>query len=152
MISFNNQPCISSWIKSLCSELVITFHVLASQYHIMCCTIDCDVIISFTQLIVSLWKLKQTKWVTAPVCVIFFMVAIYLYVQLLRNSGKSTKITLLWGHKQFATSVHILSSIYSWLNKGIITWSSSMIWISAIRSAWYQSVELYFSTLFQWTM
>ena len=112
---------ISSWIKSIYNELDITCHVFASQF-----SGHYDVITN------RLWRhqqnVKRASVIYGSLChvrneIMYVLVwrTVYaltrvlfwcLFLPLLRNSEINTKITLSWAHKQFATRVHTLFSIY----------------------------------------
>ena len=90
----HDRPWISLWIKLISNELDITCHVFASQW-----SGHCDVITN------QLWCHQQSvkgaseTWGCVKILVFSFIL--------------NTKITPSWAHKQFATWVHALFSMYS---------------------------------------
>ena len=119
----HDRPWISPWIKSISNELNISCHVFASQL-----SGHCDVIAD------RLWGHQQNVMrasETRGLCVKILVLASFMdslcrvrnrIMYVLSSNTRvlfwclfyyKHQITLLWVHKQFATRVHTLFSIYS---------------------------------------
>ena len=101
---------LSPWIKSISNELDINCHVFASQL-----SGHCDVIAN------RLWRhqqnVKRARHITGIMCEDPPLSVIYGFVLPCATRELNTKITLSWAHKQFATRLQTLFSMFHDIEK-----------------------------------